>query len=67
MRRPSVPSHKVKLHCKKFDQWVDEEEATCTKPDDYCEFRERCAIYFLMTERDREMKKNAKEKQHASV
>jgi hypothetical protein len=60
-------SHKVKLHCKKFDLWVDEEDAVCTKPDDYCEFRERCGINFLMTEREREVKKRAQEEQNASV
>ena len=53
-------SPKATLHCKKFDRWVDEENVECTKPDDYCEFRERCGIYFLMTEREREMKKKAK-------
>ena len=65
--KPGASSRKVKLHCKKFDRWVDAEDAQCTKPDDYCEFRERCGIYFLVTERDREMKKNAKGEEHASV
>ena len=60
-------SYKAKLHCKKFDQWVEVEGAQCTKPDDYCEFRERCGINFLMTEREREAKKRAKEQQDASV
>jgi hypothetical protein len=60
MMESSASSPKAKLHCKKFDRWVDGEEAECTKPDDYCEFRERCGIYFLMTERDREVKQNAK-------
>ena len=60
-------SPKAKLHCKKFDRWVDEEDAECTKPDDYCEFRERCGIYFLMTERDREVKKKTKGERDASV
>jgi len=60
-------AHKAKLHCKKFDRWVDAEDAQCTKPDDYCEFRERCGIYFLMTEREREVKKRAQEERDASV
>lgn len=60
-------SHKAKLHCKKFDCWVDTEDAQCTKSDDYCEFRERCSIYFLMTEQEREVKKRAKEERDASV
>jgi hypothetical protein len=55
------------LYCKKFDRWVDEEDAQCTKLEDYCEFRERCGIYFLMTERDREANKRAKEERNASV
>jgi len=63
----TAPSHKVKLHCQKFDRWVDGEDATCTKPDDYCEFRERCGIYFLMTERMRGVNKRAKEERDASV
>jgi hypothetical protein len=60
MTESTASSQTVKLHCKKFDRWVDEEDAKCTKPDDYCEFRERCGIYFLMTEGDREVKKKAK-------
>ena len=60
-------SSKAKLHCKKFDRWVDAEDAECTKPDDYCEFRERCGIHFLMTERDRAVTKRAKGEHDASV
>lgn len=55
------------LHCKKFDRWVDEENAICSNPDDYCEFRERCGIYFLMTERMRDENKRAQEERDASV
>jgi len=61
MRIPAVSSEAVKLHCHKFDRWVDGEDATCSNPDDYCEFRERCGIFFLMAERDRGVKKKAKE------
>ena len=56
-----------KLHCNTFDQWVEAGAAECTQPDDYCEFRERCGIYFLMTERTKGVNKKAKEKQDASV
>ena len=56
-----------RLYCNKFDRWVDEEGATCTQPDDYCEFRDRCGIYFLMTERIREENKRAQEERDASV
>jgi hypothetical protein len=67
MRKPTAFSQAAKLHCKKFDRWVGEDDAQCTKPEDYCEFRERCGIYFLMTERDREMKKKVKEERNASL
>ncbi len=56
-----------KLHCNKFDQWVDAGAAECTQPDDYCDFRERCGIYFLMTERTRTVNKEAKEERDAPV
>jgi hypothetical protein len=67
MRRSTASSEAVKLHCHKFDLWVDEGDAECTRPDDYCEFRERCGIYFLVTERTRDVKKKAKEEQDASL
>ena len=56
-----------RLYCNKFDIWVDEEDATCTRPDEYCEFRDRCGIYFLMTERMRDENKRAQEERDASV
>ena len=55
------------LYCNKFDRWVDEEDATCTQPDEYCEFRERCGINFLMTERSRGVDKRTKEERDASL
>ena len=51
----------------RFDRWVDGENATCTQPDEYCDFRDRCGIYFLMTERNRGANKRAKEEQDASL
>ncbi len=56
---PSVQGGK--LHCNKFDQWVDTGAAECIRPEDYCEFRERCGIYFLMTERTKGVNKKVKE------
>jgi hypothetical protein len=67
MMEPIASSHKVKLHCQKFDRWVDGEDAACTDTDDYCEFRERCGIYFLMTERMGSTNKKAKEERDASL
>lgn len=64
---PAVSSREGRLYCRKFDRWLDEEDAECTQPEDYCEFRERCGIYFLMTERTRSVKKRTKEEQDASV
>ena len=55
------------LHCNKFDRWVDEKDATCTQPDDYCDVRDRCGIYFLMVERMRGENKRAREERDASV
>jgi len=49
--------HKGRLHCRKFDQWLDVEDVTCPKPGDYCEFRDKCGIHFLMSERDRTKKR----------
>jgi len=56
-----------KLHCNKFSQWVDAGAAECTQPDEYCECRERCGIYFLMTERMRSVNKKTKEEHDASL
>ena len=68
MTRPSASAGRQgRLYCNTFDRWVDEEDATCTQPDDYCEFRERCGIYFLMTERDRDVKKRVQEERDASL
>jgi hypothetical protein len=58
---------KGKLHCHKFDRWVDAQDAMCIQPDDYCDARERCAIYFLMTERMRSVKRRTKEERDASL
>jgi hypothetical protein len=43
-------SRKGKLHCYKFDRWMDIKDAICPRPEDYCDKREKCAVYFLMTE-----------------
>jgi len=67
MTKPVASSRQGMLYCNKFDRWVDEEDATCTQPDEYCEFRERCGIYFLMSERTRDANKRAKEERDASV
>lgn len=67
MREPVTSAHKGKLLCRKFDRGVDEGDATCTQSDDYCEFRERCGIYFLMIERNKGLNKRAKEERDASL
>jgi hypothetical protein len=67
MTESRVSKRHGQLHCKKFDRWVDEEDAICSNPDDYFEFRERCGIYFLMTERMRDENKRAQEERNASV
>jgi hypothetical protein len=67
MTRPSASTRQGRLYCNKFDRWVDEEDATCTRPDDYCDFRDRCGIYFLMNERNRGANKRAKEERDASL
>ena len=67
MTESSASTRHGQLYCNKFDRWVNEEDATCTQPDDYCEFRDRCGIYFLMTERIRDENKRAQEERDASV
>ena len=67
MTGPSASTRHGRLYCNKFDRWVDEEDATCTRPDDYCEFRDRCGIYFLMIERNRSANRRAKEERDAPV
>jgi hypothetical protein len=58
----SVTSAKAgRLHCHKFDRWLDVGDAACAQPDDYCEQRERCGIYFLMSELNGSKKKRKKE------
>jgi hypothetical protein len=64
---PSTPTQTGRLHCHKFDRWVAVEDAACIRPEDYCERREQCGIYFLMTERKRAEKKRDKEERDASV
>ena len=67
MTESSASTHQGRLYCNTFDRWVDEEDATCTQPDDYCDFRDRCGIYFLMTERNRSANRRAKEERDASL
>ena len=67
MTESSASPRHGRLYCNKFDRWVDEEDATCTQPDDYCDVRDRCGIYFLMTERNRDANKRAKEERDASL
>jgi hypothetical protein len=67
MAVPRASKRKGRLYCNKFDRWVDEEDATCTRPDDYCEFRDRCGIYFLMSERIRSANKRIRKERDASV
>jgi len=56
------------LHCRKFDQWLDVEDVICPRPDDYCEFRDKCGIHYLMTERDRAKKRgDAEESKNAAL
>jgi hypothetical protein len=64
---PRPSPEEGKLHCHKFDRWVDAGDAVCSQPDDYCDARERCAIYFLMIERVRSVKKRTKEERDASL
>lgn len=64
---PTAFPQSGKLHCHKFDCWVDAGDAVCTRPGDYCEFSERCGIYFLMNERTRTVNKKAKEERDASL
>lgn len=66
MERTST-SGEGKLHCHKFDRWVAEPDAACTQPEEYCDLRERCGIFFLMTERDRSKKQRRKEGKDASL
>jgi hypothetical protein len=56
-----------KLHCHKLDRWLDVEDVACARPEDYCELRERCGIYFLMIERDGSKKQKNREGTDASV
>jgi hypothetical protein len=67
MREPATSAQRGKLHCHKFDCWVEAQDAACTQPEDYCDVRERCGIYFLMTERDGSKKQRKKEGKDASV
>jgi hypothetical protein len=60
-------SEEGKLHCHKFDLWVAAHDAACTQPEDYCDVRERCGIYFLMTEREGSKKQRKKEGKDAPV
>ena len=63
----TAPAQAGRLHCQKFDCWADVEDAACTRPDDYCDVRERCGIYFLMTERNARKNERKKEGENASV
>ncbi|RLA86971.1 MAG: hypothetical protein DRG40_01590 [Deltaproteobacteria bacterium] len=45
------------LKCKKFGIEMEYDEAMCPRPDEYCEYRDRCGIYFLTQERMHEKKK----------
>jgi hypothetical protein len=67
MKEFATQVQRGKLHCNKFDQWVAAAAAECARPDDYCEFRERCGIYVLMTERTKGVNKKVKEEHNASL
>jgi len=51
------------LKCKKTKREMEYEKAECPKPEDYCDNRTRCAIWFLTEER----KKSKKEGKDADV
>lgn len=53
----------AKLKCKKWNREMDYEEAECPKPEDYCDNRTRCAVWFLTEEK----KKQKKEGENAAV
>jgi len=55
------------LKCKKLGIEMEYDEAMCPRPDEYCENRERCGIYFLMQERMREKKKEKEVRKDASL
>ena len=56
-----------RLHCHKFDCWVAEQDALCSKPDGYCEHRDRCSLYFMMVEREDSKKLKSQEDSDALV
>jgi len=50
----------VKLICDKFKESMDSESAECRHPNDYCQVRTSCMIYFMEKERKREQTREAK-------
>lgn len=44
------------LKCKKFAKEFHYEEAECPRPEEYCDNREKCAVWFLTKERRHERK-----------
>jgi len=44
------------LKCKKFGKEMSYQEAECPRPDEYCDNRDKCAIWFLTEEMKHERK-----------
>lgn len=50
------------LHCEKFKETMDSEEAECRHPNDYCQTRTSCMIQYMEKERKREEARKEKTK-----
>lgn len=51
----------ARLKCKKTKKEMEYEEAECPNPENYCENRNRCGIWFLREERRKKSKREAKD------
>lgn len=37
----------MELECEKYHEKMDSEQAVCRHPNDYCQYRTSCMIYFI--------------------
>ncbi len=53
----------MELLCEKDGGTMESEVASCTHPDDYCQFRKKCLIHFF----DQENKRENEKEQHVAA
>ncbi len=52
----------MELECEKYREKGNSETPVCNHPDDYCQFRASCIIYFMEMENRLEKKRNSSKK-----